>query len=114
MKTLVRATTRIESRGATSEQTRYFISSAPLDTAAGRPGRQEPLGHREPALGARRCVPGGPSRLRRGNGARNIALVRRFAFNIVRAGGGKTSIKTARKAAEWDPSFLASLLSHSR
>jgi len=50
------------------------------------------------------------SRLRRGRGAQNMALVRRFAFNIVRHGRGKRSIKTARKAAGWSPDFLASLL----
>lgn len=50
------------------------------------------------------------SRLRKGHGARNMALVRRFAFNIVRAGRGKRSIKTARKAAGWNPHFLASLI----
>ena len=36
------------------------------------------------------------SRLRRGYGAQNMALVRRLAFNLVRAGRGKHSIKTAR------------------
>jgi hypothetical protein len=50
------------------------------------------------------------SRLRRGHGAHNMALVRRLAFNFVRAGRGKKSIKTARKAAGWDPKFLAALI----
>ena len=50
------------------------------------------------------------SRLRRGHGAHNMALVRRFAFNILRKGKGQRSIKTARKAAGWSPDFLASLL----
>lgn len=54
------------------------------------------------------------SRLRCGHGARNMALVRRFAFNIVRAGRGKTSIKTARKAAGWSPGFLTKLLTPPR
>jgi hypothetical protein len=39
-----------------------------------------------------------------------MALVRRLAFNLVRLGRGKRSIKTARKVAEWDPTFLASLI----
>jgi predicted transposase YbfD/YdcC len=50
------------------------------------------------------------SRLRLGYGAQNMALVRRLAFNIVRAGRGKKSIKTARKAAGWNPAFLTALL----
>ena len=36
------------------------------------------------------------SRLRRGHGARNMALVRRLAFNILRAGRGKRSINSMR------------------
>jgi hypothetical protein len=39
-----------------------------------------------------------------------MALVRRFAFNLVRLGRGKTSIKTARKRAGWNPDFLQHLL----
>ncbi|MDB5408769.1 MAG: transposase of ISAli4, ISAs1 family, partial [Rhodospirillales bacterium] len=46
------------------------------------------------------------SRLRRGHGAQNMALVRRLAFNLLRAGRGNRSIKTAR----WNPAFLASIL----
>lgn len=38
-----------------------------------------------------------------------MALVRRFAFNILRAGKGKRSMKTARKAAGWNTKFLAEL-----
>lgn len=44
---------------------------------------------------------GDQSRLRRGHGAVNMALVRRLAFNLVRAGKGKRSIRSARKAAGW-------------
>ena len=50
------------------------------------------------------------SRLRRGHGARNMALVRRLAFNLVRAGKGNRSIKTARKAAGWNPDILQSIV----
>jgi hypothetical protein len=51
------------------------------------------------------------SRLRRGHGAQNMALVRRLAFNMVRAGKGKRSIKTARKAAGWNTDVLKSIIS---
>jgi hypothetical protein len=43
-----------------------------------------------------------------------MALVRRFAVNIVRAGKGKRSIKTARKTAGWSSSFLTSMLLFAR
>ena len=50
------------------------------------------------------------SRLRRGHGARNMALVRRFAFNLLRRGKGKNSLKTARKIAGWSTDFLQEIL----
>jgi predicted transposase YbfD/YdcC len=110
LRCLVRTTTRTEWRGKTTEESRYFISSALLSP--------------ERAAEAIRCHWGiesmhwvldvifkeDQSRLRRGHGAQNMALVRRLAFNIVRAGRGKRSIKTARKAAGWNPDFLASLI----
>ena len=50
------------------------------------------------------------SRLRKGHGARNPAVVRHFAINAVRLGKGKLSIKSTRKLAEWNPDVLADLL----
>jgi predicted transposase YbfD/YdcC len=50
------------------------------------------------------------SRLRKGHGAVNMAVVRHFAINAVRLGKGKRSIKTTRKLAGWDPNVLADLL----
>jgi hypothetical protein len=50
------------------------------------------------------------SRLRTGNGANNMAVVRHFAINAVRLAKGKRSIKTTRKIAGWDPDFLAQIL----
>ncbi|MEI8397015.1 MAG: ISAs1 family transposase [Rhodospirillaceae bacterium] len=53
------------------------------------------------------------SRLRRGHGAHNMAIVRHFAINLVRLGKGKRSIKTMRKAAGWSTDCLAHLLNPS-
>lgn len=50
------------------------------------------------------------SRLRKGHGALNMAIVRHFAINAVRIGKGKHSIKSTRKLAGWDPNVLAELL----
>jgi hypothetical protein len=44
---------------------------------------------------------------RAGHGAKNIAVIRRFAFNLVRANKAKGSIKTPRKRAGWSPRFPA-------
>jgi hypothetical protein len=43
------------------------------------------------------------SRYHSGHGAKNMAIVRRFALGLVRA---HKSIKTRRKSASWDTSYL--------
>jgi len=53
------------------------------------------------------------SRLRLAHGARNMAVVRHFAINIVRQATDKRSIKTRRKRASFDPDYLANLLNPS-
>ena len=50
------------------------------------------------------------SRLRKGHGANNMAVVRHFAINIVRNANDKHSLKTRRKLAGWNNDYLASLL----
>ena len=50
------------------------------------------------------------SRLRTGHGAKNMAVVRHFAINLVRTVTDKRSIKLRRKAAAWDVAYLASVL----
>ena len=50
------------------------------------------------------------SRLRRGHGAINMALIRRLAFSLLKQRRGKKSLKTARKMAGWNPAFLAQIL----
>ncbi len=50
------------------------------------------------------------SRLRKGHGARNMAVVRHFAINLVRAAKDKKSIKLRRKVAGWNVDYLASIL----
>lgn len=50
------------------------------------------------------------SRLRRGHGATNMALVRHLALNLIRAMPGKTSIKGKRKLATWDSTYLLKAL----
>jgi predicted transposase YbfD/YdcC len=51
------------------------------------------------------------SRYRAANGAKNMAALRRFALNLVRANKTKGSVKTRRKRAGWDPAFLLQILS---
>jgi predicted transposase YbfD/YdcC len=50
------------------------------------------------------------SRLRRGHGATNMAMVRHLALNLIRAMPGKQSIKAKRKLATWDTNYLMAAL----
>jgi predicted transposase YbfD/YdcC len=53
------------------------------------------------------------SRLRKGHGAQNMAVVRHFAINLVRDVKDKRSIKTRRKRASRDPGYLRAILQKS-
>ncbi len=50
------------------------------------------------------------SRLRAGHGAKNMAVVRHFALNLVRQAADKRSIKRRRKRAAYDPQYLLQIL----
>ncbi len=50
------------------------------------------------------------SRLRAGHGAKNMAVVRHFALNLVRQVNDKSSIKRRRKRASWEPQYLLRIL----
>jgi len=50
------------------------------------------------------------ARVRKGHGARNMAAVRHFAINLLRAAPDKKSLKLRRKIAGWDPDYLQSLI----
>jgi predicted transposase YbfD/YdcC len=108
LKSLVKTTTTTEWRGKVTEETRYFISSALLTPRRAAEAIRAHWGVESLHWVLDVIFKEDQSRLRRGHGAQNMALVRRLAFNLVRAGKGKKSIKTARKAAGWSPDFLAS------
>ena len=50
------------------------------------------------------------SPLRKGYGARNMAVVRHFAINLVRTATDQRSLKTRRKAASWNTDYLEAIL----
>ena len=53
------------------------------------------------------------ARVRKGHGAKNMAVVRHFAINPVRAAPDKKSLKLRRKIAGWNPDYLQSLIQKS-
>jgi hypothetical protein len=54
------------------------------------------------------------ARLRAGHGAKNMAVVRHFALNLVRQAKDKRSIKRRRKRASWDSQYLRQILGRLR
>ena len=50
------------------------------------------------------------SRVRTGNAAANLGIVKHIAYNLIRRGKGKLSFRGKRKLASWDDEFLVSLI----
>jgi hypothetical protein len=51
-----------------------------------------------------------PSHYLEGKGTKNMAVVRPFSLNLIRANNAMGSIKTKRKVAGWDTRFLVEIL----
>jgi len=111
VRTIVRVRARTELKDRCRFDTRYFISSAAMSAQQAATAVR---GHWlvENALHWTLDVVfnDDQSRLRKGNGAANMAIVRHFALNLVRAVTDKRSIKLRRKRAGWNPDYLASIL----
>jgi predicted transposase YbfD/YdcC len=54
------------------------------------------------------------NRTRKDNGPENLAVLRKFAINIIRAHPARISMRQKVKRAGWDDAFLLDLLSHMR
>ena len=111
--TIVRVAARAELKDRSRFETRYYISSAPL-TAARAAEAVRSHWAIENSLHWVLDVTFGEdqSRLRTGHGAKNMAVVRHFAINLVRTVNDKRSIRLRRKRATWQPDYLATILGH--
>lgn len=106
---------RVDSRAELSDrcrcETRYYISSAPLSAEQAAAAVRGHWGIENRLHWVLDVVfNDDQSRLRKGHGAKNMAIVRHFAINLVRAVKDKHSIKLRRKAAGWDQAYLAAML----
>ena len=110
LKSLIRSTTEVERNGKITRDTRSFIASARLTPERAAEAIRNHWGIESLHWVLDVIFKEDQSRLRRGHGAQNMALVRRLAFNMVRAGKGKRSIKTARKAAGWSIDVLRDIV----
>jgi predicted transposase YbfD/YdcC len=110
---LVRVEASIE-RGRSREpqtETRYYIASAKLSAARAAQAVRGHWGIENRLHWVLDVVfSEDQSRLRKGHGARNMAVVRHFALNLVRSATDKRSIKLRRKLAGWAPDYLEQLL----
>jgi predicted transposase YbfD/YdcC len=108
--TLVKVHSRAEHADHSTFDTRYFICSAPPDidriaqATRGHWGVESMHWLLDVAFGD------DLSRYRTGHGAKNMAVVRRFALGLIRANKAKGSVKTRRKKASWNPAFLLEIL----
>jgi len=110
VKTIVKVLNQSEYADKCTFDTRYYICSAPLDidriAAACRGHWGVESMHWLLDVEFKDDL----SRYRQGHGAKNMALVRRFALDLVRSHKSKGSVKTRRKRAGWNPQFLLAIL----
>jgi len=102
---------KVETRSAPRTETRYYITSRSISAehlaeAVRAHWRIENSLHWVLDVTFREDL----ARVRKGHGARNMAIVRHFAINIVRTANDKLSLKTRRKLAGWDPDYLTKIL----
>jgi len=108
--TLVKVLNRTEYANRCTFDTRFFISSAALDIDRLAKGARGHWGVESMHWLLDVEFKDDLSRYRSGHGAKNMATLRRFALGLVRANKTKGSVKTKRKSASWDQSFLLELL----
>jgi predicted transposase YbfD/YdcC len=108
---IVRVRSRAELADRCRFETRYYISSRvlsanlALEATRGHWGVENRLHWVLDVVFAE-----DQARLRKGHGANNMAIVRHFALNLIRASPDKRSIKLRRKIAGWSPDYLADRL----
>jgi predicted transposase YbfD/YdcC len=108
---IIKVSSRTELKDRGRFDTRYYITSAALTAEAAAQAVRGHWGIENRLHWVLDVVfKDDQSRLRTGHGAQNMAVVRHFAINLVRAANDKRSIKLRRKRAGWAEEYLASIL----
>jgi len=110
IKAIVKVSTRTEHADRSTFDTRTYISSAPLDIERIAKAVRGHWGVESMHWLLDVEFKDDLSRYRTGHGAKNMAVVRRFALDLVRANKLKGSVKSRRKKAGWNPQFLMQIL----
>jgi len=109
--TIIKVRSRTELKDRCRTDTRYYISSATLSAQAAAEAVRGHWGIENRLHWVLDVVfKEDQARLRTGHGAKNMAVIRHFVINLVRAVADKKSIKLRRKAAGWDVRYLATIL----
>jgi predicted transposase YbfD/YdcC len=110
IRALVKVEDRTEYPDRSTFDTRFYISSAPpeIERLAGAVRGHWGIESMHWLLDVE--FKDDLSRYRSGHGAKNMAIVRRFALGLIRASKTKGSVKTRRKSASWNPAFLLQIL----
>jgi predicted transposase YbfD/YdcC len=114
IKTIVKVDTRTEHADRSTFDTRTFICSAPLDIERTAKAVRGHWGVESMHWPLDVEFKDDLSRYRTGYGAKNMAVVRRFALDLIRNHKAKGSIKTRRKRAGWNTDFLLRVLQITR
>lgn len=110
IRTILHVLNRTEYADRCTFDTRIYISSAPLDIERLAAGSRGHWGVESMHWVLDVEFKDDLSRYRAGHGAKNMAVVRRFALGLLRANKSKGSIKTRRKSASWNTQFLLEIL----
>jgi predicted transposase YbfD/YdcC len=111
--TIVQVASRAELKDRGRFDTRYYISSAALSAPQAAVAVRSHWAIENSLHWVLDVTFGDDqSRLRKGHGARNMAVVRHFAINLVRTPNDKRTLKLRRKVAGWNPEYLAGILGH--
>jgi predicted transposase YbfD/YdcC len=110
IKTIVHVINRTEYATKCTFDTRVYICSAPCDIERLAKGVRGHWGVESMHWLLDVAFNEDIARYRSGHGAKNMAVVRRFSLNLVRANKKKGSVKTKRKTAGWSPAYLEEVL----
>jgi predicted transposase YbfD/YdcC len=111
VKCVLRVTTRTHLKDHCRADTRYYISSRCLSAAeAAKAVRSHWAIENSLHWTLDVVFHDDLRRNRKGHGAINMAIVRHFAFNLVRTIADKRTLKNRRKRAGWDTKYLATIL----
>ena len=109
--TVIKVASRAELKDRGRFETRYYVSSAVLSAARAAEAVRSHWAIENSLHWVLDVTFGDDqSRLRKGHGAKNMAVVRHFAINLVRTAKDKHSIRLRRKRAGWDLGFLENIL----